>query len=284
MIIIITLLFFVAISNYVISAFQEASSTRQIVEKVYLKEQGLYIAQSAIPLIKEILKRDDQTYDSFSDNWTMPIELATEEGSVSVTIYDEDRFFNLNYVKSEKHRQVLERLFLLLNIDPYYIDSMLVWIGERSGGIDTDYPVKGKPFDTPLELKYIGMSEEDLYGKMIGNEFYEGLLVYVTAHSSGKININTAPKKLLMALDPSIDETIANKIIERRKTKPFKKLSDLGLIEGLNPLVVYNIEKFADVKSQFFRIEVRVKVGDAEVIVRVIYDRKKDKIVYREII
>lgn len=284
MIIIITLLLFVALSNYVISAFQEANAVRQTVEKIYLKEQGLYIATSAIPLIKELIKRDDPSYDSLSDTWALPIEFATDEGSIQVTISDEDRFFNLNYVANEKHRQVLERLFLLLNIDPYYIDSMLVWIGERSGGIDTDYPVKGKPFDSPLELKYLGMSDEDLYGKMMGNKFYEGLLSLVTVYSSGKININTAPKTLLMALDPSIDETIAKRIIERRQVKPFKRLSDLSLVEGINPFVVYNIEKFADVKSRFFNIEIVVKVGDAEVTVRVIYDRQKDKIVYREII
>jgi len=81
-----------------------------------------------------------------------------------------------------------------------------------------------------------------------------------------------------MALDPSIDETVATRIIERRQVKPFKRLSDLSLIEGIDPFVVYNIEKFADVKSRFFNIEIVVKVGDAEVTVRVIYDREKDKI------
>ncbi len=137
--------------------------------------------------------------------------------------------------------------------------------------------------DSPYELRFLGMNEKDLYGRSEGDVTYPGLLSLVTVHSSGRININTAPKYVLMALDPRIDRTVADRIIERRISKPFKKVEDLVLVEGVTFDILYRIKGILDVRSRFFRIRESVKVGDVETTLEVIYDRDTGKVVYKRL-
>ena len=78
------------------------------------------------------------------------------------------------------------------------------------------YPKKSLPFELPDELLLIkGMDQAK----------YEILRNYVTVYGSGQVNINTAPKKVLMAL--GLDETIADKVLAvRRGTDGVDNTSD----------------------------------------------------------
>lgn len=86
-----------------------------------------------------------------------------------------------------------------------------------------------------------------------------------------------------MALDPRIDRTVADRIIERRISKPFKKVEDLVLVEGVTFDILYRIKGILDVRSRFFRIRESVKVGDVETTLEVIYDRDTGKVVYKRL-
>jgi len=282
-ILILVLSFFLILSAYVVSALNSVASAERFVNQIYLKQQAYHALTSLIPLIVQGLKEEDQSVDSLSDAWAMPLEVKTDKGTLTVTIYDEDRFFNLNYLlKDESYKRVFERLLTLLEIDTIYLDSVLTWLGKGYSSTQK-YPSKGAEMDSPYELIYTGFSEEDLYGKEIGSITYPGLLSLVTTYSSGKININTAPKYIIMALDPAIDSALADRIISYRQSKPFKRVEDLILVEGVTLDILYRIEKIVDVKSSHFRVIVTLKSGDVETTLELIYDRNNDKIVYKRI-
>jgi len=137
--------------------------------------------------------------------------------------------------------------------------------------------------DSPYELTYLGMDREDLYGRTVGDVSYPGLLSLVTTYSSGKINLNTAPKYVLMALDPEIDSALADRIMEFRMKKPFRNVKDLVLVEGVTFDILHRIRDVVDVKSTHFRIIITVSAGDRETTLELIYNRAEDRIVYKRI-
>jgi len=100
---------------------------------------------------------------------------------------------------------------------------------------------------------------------------YEKLLPFVTVHSSGKVNLNTAPKEVLMSLSAGedaseagpIDAKTADEIIEYRKDHPFTKPEEIG---NVSPFLrdLYSRTRFrelVDVRSTFFHVRSSGEVG-----------------------
>jgi hypothetical protein len=69
----------------------------------------------------------------------------------------------------------------------------------------------------------------------------DGLSRYLTCFGDGKINLNTAPKAVLAALDPEFDDAMVERIAAYRGKregepgayKPFEEPQDLMLVEGI---------------------------------------------------
>ncbi len=284
MIVLLVLLLFISSVYYVLDTYSSVRQADLTVEQFYFKEQAYQIFMSALPVVIDSLKRDDPSVDSLQDRWAYPISFKTQKGELSINIYDEERFLNLNYVDSGAYGKFFERLLRLLNIDPSYKDNLLAWEGKSNAHIDTDYPIKRGPLDSKEEIRWAGFKSEDLLGKTIGNEFYPGLLSLTTVYSSGKININTANSYILMALDPRIDQALASKIIERRNREPFKKVEDLLLVDGFTFDILYAIKNLLDVKSTYFHIVMDLRSGGYTSTFEVIYDRQGDRIVYKKIL
>lgn len=284
MILFLVLMFFLASSLYVLNLHDSVKSTDSQVMQVYRKIQALHIFESALPIVIDTLKKDDSQVDSLKDNWAFKLNFKDEKAEISVTIYDEERFLNLNHLKNESHRKSFDRLLRLLNIDEGYLNNILIWTGQKEGTFDSQYPIKRAPFHSKEELNYLGLTKEDLYGKEIGGKFYPGLLSLVTVNSSGKVNVNTAPLYILMSLDQRIDEALALKIIERRNRESFKSLNDLVTVEGFTFDVLHSVTSLIDVKSRNFHILAEIKIGETLASFEVIYDRISDKIVWRKII
>ena len=268
----------------VVSSFESSSRTTQFARRIYIKQQAYHALLSILPYITQALQRDDQSVDSLTDPWALPFQMETEKGTLSVVIYDEDRFLNINSLyKGKVYREIFERLLTLLEISPSYSERVLGWMGKGGMPYQEEYPLKGAPLDSVHELRYMGFSEEDLNGRTVGDVTYPGLLSLLTVYSKDRININTAPKYILMALDPRIDSAIADRIIEFRATKVFKKPQDLVLVEGVTLDILYRIQNVIDVKSSVFRILATVRTGDVETTIELVYDRQDKKVLYRRI-
>lgn len=284
MILVVVLMLFMVFSYYVIDAYSNTTSAYRIVSNIYNKQQAYYIASSIFEAIKLLLDMDDKTVDTLQDSWSKPLVFEKDGVKVEVNIYDENRYVNINGVKDPSYQKIVENLFSRLNISPSYIDRIQIWIGKKDGYISEEYPPKKKDLDSLYELKFIGLKDEDLVGKMIGNNFYPGLLSTATVYTQGRVNINTAPVWVLMSLDEKIDQTLASKIVEHRLKTPFKTINDLVLVDGFNFDILYRIQNFIDTKSNIFHIKITVSVGDTAMQVDYIYDRNTRQVLYAEII
>ncbi|ADC89161.1 hypothetical protein Thal_0527 [Thermocrinis albus DSM 14484] len=276
MILLLALAMFLTLSYYTADLYQDVNSTRRLVNSVYAKEQAVYLCGQIYPILRGILTEDDPSVDTLSDTWARPLTLATEKGDITISVYDEERYINLNTVPE----RVLKRLSVILNIDPSYWDRLLAWTGRKNITFDSAYPIKASPMDSLEELYYMGFNKEDLVGKTVGARFYPGILSVATVYSSGKINVNTAPLYVLMALDDRIDEDLARRIIERRDKEPFRRVEDLLLVEGFTLDILYSVRDLVDVKSNVFHIVVDVRTQEGSAVCEFIYNRQRDTLLY----
>jgi general secretion pathway protein K len=132
------------------------------------------------------------------------------------------------------------------------VDSILDWIDtddlHRLNGVESEYyqslpnPYKAKNgrLDTLEELLLIkGMSPDILFG----TKEKIGLIRFVTIYSSTRsLNINAAPREVLMALS-GLTEDVINRIIDQRESVEFKSAQDIQAISGVNyPAIRWSLD------------------------------------------
>jgi len=142
------------------------------------------------------------------------------------------------------------------------VDSILDWIDtddlKRLNGAENEYyqslpnPYKAKNgrLDTLEELLLIKEMSPDI---LFGTKEQKGLINFVTIYSTGvRVNINAAPKEILMAIQ-GMTEDIVNRIIDLRESAEFKTIQDIQSIAVINyPSLV----RFVDVaESNVYTIE-----------------------------
>ncbi len=129
-----------------------------------------------------------------------------------------------------------------------------------------------EPFKTMEELHLVsGMTDE----------FYDFLVTHITIYGSKAINVNQANKDTLMAIDPGIDERIADEIIENRSNPSIGPFSDDKAFETyLQNNARINVQQqkpkwppLTFEGENFFRIKSRGQFGKAKrEIVAIVYD------------
>jgi general secretion pathway protein K len=209
----------------------------------------------------------------------LPITLG--DGEVRVTIEDEERKIDLNRLMlpngiapDERRLAVFQRLLDTLGIDRGVADAVVDWLdtdeNPRAGGAESSYylglpnPYRAKNdlFDTIGELRLV---------RGVTSEVFEKLRPFVTVSSSGMVNINTAPKEVLMSLSAgtdlagggAIDAKTADEIIQYRKDHPFTDTSQLGNVSPfLRDLYARTlIRNIVDVRSMYFHVRSSGDVG-----------------------
>jgi general secretion pathway protein K len=251
-------------------AAQTGAYARDSVRGSLIAEAGLAAARIAL---RETAK--DFKYETLDQIWSRPVPpIELGEGTVLVTVEDEDRKINLNRLvlpngnaPDEQRLAVFRKLLANLDIDPSLADAVVDWIDNddipRAGGAESAYYLslpyayraKNDLFDTLDELRLVrGMTPER----------FEKIRPFATIYSSGKVNINTAPKEVLMALSAGQDAadageigaSAADQIIEYRKGNPFRNARDIG---NVSPALkdLYARTRFPDlidVKGTAFRV------------------------------
>ncbi len=284
MILVLVLTIVLSLSYETVSLLQSVSSTDKIFKRVYTKERQLIILQSLAKRVIALLRMEDRSYDALTDLWARDYEFDTPVGRVKIKIVDEDRFINPNYLRRIRGLDgVFDRLLFSLEIDPELKRRILIWTGQEEGYFDSEYPIKHRPMDSIYEIELFWKDTKDLYGEDKGEVRKPGLYQFLTTFSDGKININTAPLFVLASLDPEIDWELAKKIDERRKENPFRRVRDLLLVDDVSLDAEYRIEQFAKVRSRFFRITLSLEDRGEETSYTVVYDRDRNKIVFREL-
>jgi len=212
--------------------FAEAALERATME-IYHRQT--YKNQTVVLEGNEVVRIDGRAYDGSIGTGRYVFRLFNESGKI-----------NLNTMGA-RSGVILNSLLVNLGIAQEnadtIVDSILDWIDtddlHRLKGAESDYyqslpnPYKAKNarLDTLEELLLIkGMSPDILFG----TKERKGLMQFVTIYSpTMRVNINAAPKEVLMSL-PGMTEDVVNKIIEQRESVEFKSAQDIQAISGVD--------------------------------------------------
>ena len=194
------------------------------------------------------------------------------DGKCSITVVDENSKLNVNLLKNKTGRlnrtriDQLLRLIDLLNqkhadhshIGYGMVPSIIDWtdnddevtclpfikrenLGAESSYYDRlnpPYKCKNRAFDTVEELMLL---------KGVTPQVFDRIRDYITVKGDGKININSASKRVLESLSEKMDAVLAQRIIDRRKFKPFASITELRDVPGMTDSVYYAIKKTATI-------------------------------------
>ncbi len=241
----LTLLVVLLLTLLIFSFFYEA--------RVYLLQaqgrvdllRAYYLARSGVGIKIKLLKEDRETdpYDSLSEGWAKEEKIESPIGTIEVEAIDEESKFNINTLVrgnglvDERAVERFRRLLTYLGLSGRLADRVVEYLKGRG---ETSYDIG----DLSQLLEQDGIEPYHL-------EVLDG---FVTVNSSGLININTAPKEVLLALSEEMTEDLAEAIMEYREEEPFREKSDLKDVHGITDKVLITFSDIIDVKSNFFTI------------------------------
>jgi len=268
---------------------QVASFRRKELKAEMLARSGVEVARMQLLLAET--GPDRKEYDARDQMWATNTDWYVEhelgEGKYSVTVIDEESKLPVQTLNEEQW----ERLLTHLNVDPFdadvIVDSILDWIDEddrhRLNGAEDDYyttlapPYRAKngPLDRVDELLLVrGVTPALFYGQPAAKEdeaAQPGLAEFLTANSSGQVNVNTAGAVVLKAwfgLDDVHVEAVvgrregADNVLGTEDDQPFTSAADFAAIAGSgNADRQGQITAAATVKSSHFTIKSTGEVG-----------------------
>jgi len=174
-------------------------------------------------------------------------------------------------------------LFAASSIEPSATDALADWLDiddtSRPGGAEAGYYTRLPGAYSPKNGHLYTLGELALI-KGIGAKPVERLTKFLTVYTDGLVNINTAPKEVIMALSDEITPSMADGLIERRSEKPFSDTAGVRGVKGFETLG-FGLQGRIKVKSDIFRVKTRAISGgvlrEVEAVVRL---GKPGKVLY----
>lgn len=225
------------------------------------------------------------SYTSLLDAWAQPLQFDDELGSLDVVIEDESGKLNLNSLSPDTDKKtyydMAVRLFKnkKLNLSPDLLDALIDWIDvgdePRPSGAETPYyqglkppyAARNGPLATLEELRLV---------KGFSAATVKLLRPYVTVYTDPpgapvtKININTAPREVIAALDAGMSDSLIDNVLEQRKTTPFTSVADLATkVPGMETIGV-GLSTYTTTLGGVFRITSRGRVKDTSRIIEAV--------------
>lgn len=237
------------VSEFAYSMRTELNITRNFKEE----EESYQLALAGIECAKmEIILAKNSLYAYLTEDGILVFKKEKEEeiperkgelgkGTFSYTITDEEGKLNINTAPPPQIRYIISNSGVDVTDVDTIVDSIIDWKDTDNlhmlNGAEEDYyqslenPYSSKdgPFDSIDELLLVkGITQEIFYGSMKKEEDeekngedeekeYEGIAQYFTPWGSGRLNINTAPQKVLEAVFGAAQ---AENIIKQRAAAP----------------------------------------------------------------
>jgi general secretion pathway protein K len=217
-------------------------------------------------------------YTSLSDKWAVPFKQEDDTGRIEITTTEESGKINLNALIQPNNVDInngtltiLEGLGAQLQIPNSVWNALADWIDTdditRAGGAESSYYKTLTPPYSAHNGKMITVNELSLV-KGFTPDMVAKLSPFVTVYANQAsslvaqtvtVNVNTAPKEVLMALNNQISAGMAEQILEQRQLAPFKTIGDMS--SRVNPLLatITNLT----CQGTVFRITARGFVKDA---------------------
>jgi len=205
-------------------------------------------SESAFELVKLYLKEDYKltgNVDSLEEDWALGLPpFPIDDGIIGVTLEDSNRYYNLNDlvdnqgVAIPKHVEQLKRLFTSLSIDSGLVDAMVDWMdkddrpygafgAEDAMYYDKDYKVKNARLDNLSELRLILGFKPSIVRRL-----KHAVCVHPSNNGTTKININTAPTDVLMALFPNMSKLDVEALAENMPYENLNSIKSLPWVAG----------------------------------------------------
>jgi len=194
-------------------------------------QQASLLAESGISGGKMLIQLSllGKNYTSLNDTWAAPVKLDDETGAIEITVVEESGRIDLNSLVQPIGtfdpfiQAALTRLGKRLQIPDEVWSSLADWQDSddqtRSNGAEKPYYQSLKPPYVARNGKLATIAELSLV-KGFTPEIIAKLKPFVTIYAEqagalalSRVNINTASKEVLMALDDSIDERMAERIL-----------------------------------------------------------------------
>ena len=192
-----------------------------------------------------------------------------------------------------------------------WIDSdNLPVVGGSEVSNDPTVPVKNAPLDSFSELLYIrgwtpplGAPPKPLLGGLSSAfaveeepEIDDGSTAanaqtavngsqwsdWLSLHSQGKININTAPREILLCLDEQMTDALVEEIVRKRQEGALSGEDDLREIAAIDEDLLFRMGRLIRYNSQYFRVRIDVSAPPGPVHIQAVIQREdKDAKVVR---
>jgi general secretion pathway protein K len=223
--------------------FYEGRVERAVSANLYTGLQAQYLAAAGVTFAEALVQEDARRrsgYDGLDEVWAqfngVPVPLAG--GTVAMSVTDENGKINLNNVADRNQqtatrwREIVERLLILQGQDAEtarrLVATLVDWIDDNQtteSGAEADYYRTLDPPDTPPDAPLTTVQElrriRDWTPKVV-----DSVAPFVTVYGGTRINVNTAPPEVLLAL-PEMDEGRVTDIVECRARTPLKNVGDL---------------------------------------------------------
>jgi general secretion pathway protein K len=255
-------------------------------------EQASLLAQSGVNGAMAALKVAGASPAMLQLVLAKPLEIPVEEGTVSVTVEEEEGKLNVNRATlpnglGDQYLDPVEtRLLKRLALPPQLHDSLADWIDTNGDprsdgaetpyyrGLATKYDAKNGPLDTVGEIALV---------KGFTPQLAEALRPYITVYPRGgyQIDVNAAPQKLIEALDEGITPEMAKEIVNRRVTKPFANVGDLATVAGMEAIAT-RLAGIVSFRGTTFRLVSRATVGGVTRIVEAVVPIGGNPLYWRE--
>jgi general secretion pathway protein K len=258
-------------------------------------QRASLLAASGMEAATKLLQYgQSQGYSSLADldRLNKLLHIEDEQGTIQVIVEDESGKLNLNQAWGDNGMSILPyndiatRLFKNCGLSPDLLDALADWRDTNDdphpAGAETPYYSTLKP---PYAAKNNKLStfEELRLVKGFDAGAVNRLQTVVTIYDDcSQININTAPKEVIMALSVEMTAALAGKVIDYRKTNPFKTVSDLGNVPGMTGNIVQSLQLFTTVKGTVFRIHSEAKVNETARIVEAVVNTGGQILYWRE--
>jgi len=279
---------FALVLTLVVTALMVAA-TVELIYQVYVDtslnrsfcdgQQASLFAESAAYGGIKLLQQEvsGRSYTSLSDKWALPFVQEDDTGRVEVSITEESGKINLNSLIQPNNSDInagvmtiLKGLGAQLQIADSVWNALADWIDADDiplpGGAESSYYKTLTPPYSAHNGRLTTLNELSLI-KGFTPDMVARLTPFVTIYASQGpnllaqsviVNVNTAPKEVLMAIDSRISAGLAEQIIEQRQSAPFKTIGDLSRI---NPLLT--TLSCLTCQGTVFRITARGFVKDA---------------------
>ena len=203
-------------------------------------------------IMQDMQNLDEQggtEFDALTDLWAEGVPLQEFNNAVlQCGIVDEYGKLNLNALSTEAETDpddflilALQSLFEARGAEEDLVDAIRDWIDydddTRTMGAESEYysslsiPVgcKNGPMDSVEELLMVrGMTPEMFFGDEEQDQLPLTELLTVHGQARGRVNVNTAPEEVLLALEEALGRSgMASLILEAREENPFQNDEDL---------------------------------------------------------